>query len=160
MNTISFRDIDFILENVCCEKVTLRNKAFDLLFSHFDSKKNELADLFSDENHVELSFVNIYQKLHDSVKNQALRLENSKCSEAVKKRCSDHTKAISQLLELANDNYHAIDYNVILQKTFDCFSDAICRKHFGESYLLLASEYLRKSANKLSNVKLSDWSSK
>lgn len=159
MNSLSLKEIGIALENVLCDKVKTRNSAFDVLFKYFESKRDEFVELLSDEDQTELSWESVYETLHRSTKNQASRIENKKCTNAAIARNSDHTKAIKELIDLARMSHNPFDYNVVLEKTFDCFDDKVCRENFGESYMKIASDYLGKSVENLSNVKLASWSS-
>lgn len=150
-------EIEDIQMSVASDKQTVRNKAFDRLFTLFDSRSRELVQLLCDTN--ELSWGSMHAALHNSVKYQSVRIAD-KCTDTLLRRTPDHLKALNLLLKLADKNGQPISFGSILANTFECFSDSICRKHFADGYLSLVQNFVLKASYNLSEVKVSDWSSK
>lgn len=150
-------EVEDIQMSVCSDKQTVRNKAFDRLFILFDSRSRELVQLLCDESDV--SWQSMHAALHDSVKYQGVRIAQ-KCSDPLLRRAPDHPKALNLLLKLADENGQPISFGSILTNAFECFSDSTCRKHFADGYLSLVQNFVLKASCNLSEVKVSDWSSK
>lgn len=155
---ILLHDIEKILGDIQSDKVTVRTKALDSLQQIFENRSEEVNKILAGKQNV--SWKGVYQNLHEAVKTQAARLEDSRCTMANRNRSGDYSNSLMKCINLANSKTQNVAFDVILETVFQAFADAPTRKHFDSCYVQIIRKHLLNSRRNLATVKLSQWSRK
>lgn len=151
-------DIEKLLGDIHSDKVTVRTKAFESLQQKFEDRSKEVIRVLATPQDV--SWKKVYMSLHEAVKAQAARLDDSRCTTATKNRSNDYTNTLMKCINLANSQRPNITYDVILGSAFDAFGDVSTQKHFDLCYVQIIRKHILNSRHNLATVKINEWSRK
>lgn len=155
---ILLRHIETLLVDIQSDKVTIRSKALDSLQQMFENRSDEVVNVLASNQGV--SWNGLFLCLHQSVKAQAARLNEDRCTAATKNRTGDYSNTLTKCIYLANSHTQNITYDAIFDTAFEVFGDVSLRKHFDLCYLQIIRKQILNSCRCLATVKIHQWSRK
>lgn len=155
---ILLHDLETILGNIQSDKVTIRTKALESLQQLFDDRSDEVNRVLASKQDV--SWKTVYVSLHEAVKAQAIRLDDSRCTTTTKNRSGDYSNALLKCVNLANAKVQNIGHDVILESAFQAFADVSLQKHYALCYVQIVRKQVLNPRHNLAKVKVNQWSRK
>ncbi|XP_031619505.1 serine/threonine-protein kinase ATM [Contarinia nasturtii] len=154
------------------DKITVRSKSLDELHNIFDNRAHELRGIFrlnsnnhhhSDEDETDtFNWSELFDGLHDAVKDQCMRIEAGKRAESQKNsllaKNDSYKSLLRKCVSLANEYMPNISYAKICHAAFECFETPTICCHFDGLYLQIVKKDILNAKHSLSELKLAEWS--
>lgn len=157
------------------DKVTVRAKSLDEFHNIFDNRSRELSTIFrprdnnrmdvdnDDDDHVILTWSELFTSLHEAIKDQCIRIDGCKSVGSQKSLIAKndaYKEALRKCINLANEHIPNVPYTKICQTAFECFQVPSVRNYFDALYLQIVRKHILNARHSLSEIKISDWSRK
>lgn len=163
-------NIKQVLIDLKSDRANTRAHSLESFHSIFDNRSSDLYAILrsnqsirNDDEADSFTWSNLFDGLHDAIKDQCVRINACKSSQSQKTLMSKndgYKEALRKCINVANEQVPNVPYRKICSAAFDCFETPSICEHFDALYLQIVHKHILNARHDIGELNNEDWSRK
>lgn len=166
-------NIKQVLIDLKSDRAAVRAHALENVHNVFDNRSTELTSILRSNNSAArsngndddddddgLTWSNLFNGLHDAIKDQCIRVNVCKSSQSQKTlitKNDQYKEALRKCINVANAQVPNVSYKKIYQASYECFSSQSISTYFDALYLQIVYKHILNAKHNIGELGVTEW---